>query len=629
MPTAMEIIQGATSTSSSAMDIIKNYGVSKPTVVSKPTTIQKPTYTPIVQKSVDLLSQAKSTVKKIADFTIKLVSPTIKSPIPLSDEERTKIATQKVTQPVSIKPDQTKLDEKQLGVIGQVKKTVSDINEKLGPVLEKYIYTPSEYQKQAIETGKKPKLTAGKVIGGAIEDAINAFLPVSGIGLKGTTEAVKLTTRLTEGLKTGTTFAGLTALIKAFKEEKIEPVDLLTSGGIGAWIGFSSPTVMKNISKDVEISARQSLEKFGFKSSDYKNIEALKSKFNKVAMKLHPDKGGNAKDFQNFVEAYNKMTSSGIEPTWKLPDIKEWVKNIWSNSKKSTSEKEIIKKQADEDFVNLVKSVIEKTKSEIQIGEKTPQQAIGEIIKSGQEKTPEGKEIIKSALEAQKTGQNILVEKTTPPLSPTAPKVSRGEIKQGSIKPQIEENLKEEKIIAKSTIGTPKLAKGVRKKAIKNKIIYGFDKTFNNLPEYDKVDVKEQGKKASELVLNDPETAFKMAMGKIQPPSDILPESMFVAVENYAIETKNVEVLRQLATQSELTMQATGMGQRIRMLAERNPESAVKNMRDVIKTREEAFKKIHGGKSVNEAIKNIKKQIKVKLPDKYDWNNFINSIDTC
>lgn len=47
-------------------------------------------------------------------------------------------------------------------------------------------------------------------------------------------------------------------------------------------------------------------------------------------------------------------------------------------------------------------------------GEKTPQQAIGEVMKNNKDKTPEGREIIKAALEAQQRGENIVIEKAVP-----------------------------------------------------------------------------------------------------------------------------------------------------------------------------------------------------------------------
>lgn len=193
--------------------------------------------------------------------------------------------------------------------------------------------------------------------------------------------------------------------------------------------------------------------------------------------------------------------------------------------------------------------------------------------------------------------------------------------------------LKENKIISVPAIGTPKLAQGVRNNAIKNKIIYGFDKTFRDLPEYDRVDVKDQGNKAVELVLSDPNRAFRIAMGQEHPPSNLLPESVFVALENYATETKNIDVLRQLATQSDLTMQATGMGQRLRMLAERNPDSAVKIMSDIVKVKDKVITKKYNGRTMSDIVKTktnrgakMVENTKSEHINKDDWSSLIDEV---
>ena len=180
------------------------------------------------------------------------------------------------------------------------------------------------------------------------------------------------------------------------------------------------------------------------------------------------------------------------------------------------------------------------------------------------------------------------------------------------------------KITYKETVGTPKLAEGVRKKAIRKKLIYGFDKSFQDLPEYNKANVKEQGKKATDIVLNDPAKAVQIAMGEQTPPDGVLANSVFVALENYAIDTKNVDLIRKLAN-SPLTLKATGMGQEIRMLAERNPESAVTKIREIVKVRRDAYEK-RTGKKVDKMVKDMVKQVKVKKVARPDWNQFVESL---
>lgn len=178
--------------------------------------------------------------------------------------------------------------------------------------------------------------------------------------------------------------------------------------------------------------------------------------------------------------------------------------------------------------------------------------------------------------------------------------------------------------LATPEIRISKLAQGVEQKAIEKKLTDGFE----GLPEYAKVNVADQAKAASDLLSTNREKAINIAMGHELPPEGILPESVFVAVENHAIQTGDVELLRNLATASSLPTEATGMGQRIRMLAERDPNSAVTAMQKVMKIKEEAAAKKYGNLTkVKQKIKNqIKTEITKAAPKAKDWASFIESI---
>lgn len=216
------------------------------------------------------------------------------------------------------------------------------------------------------------------------------------------------------------------------------------------------------------------------------------------------------------------------------------------------------------------------------------------------------------------------------PVNPVSPsKELTGEItplKSSPELPQSPEIATPPKVTRQSTIGVPALAQGTKRTAIKNKLIYGFDKTFD-LPEYEKVNVKEQGQKATDLVLNNPDHAFKVAMGEVHPPEGILPESVYVALEKYAVDNKNVDILRNLATKSSLTNEATTMGQRIRLLGERDPESAIGNIQNVARARLKAVE-ARTGTTVNKAISGVTKEIKsnVKPVTNDAWASFVNEL---
>jgi hypothetical protein len=185
----------------------------------------------------------------------------------------------------------------------------------------------------------------------------------------------------------------------------------------------------------------------------------------------------------------------------------------------------------------------------------------------------------------------------------------------------------EEKPFVTPEIKTSKLAQGVEEKAIKKGLTQGFE----GLPEYAKVNVADQAKAAGNLLKVDPERATRIALGHERPPEGLLPESAFVAVEKQAHKTGDVDLLRRLATESTLSSEATGMGQRIRLLGERSPNSAVTGMRKVVEARKTAVetKLTKKGTTVNREISATVRQIRQSTPMKItrqDWHAFIEGI---
>lgn len=168
-----------------------------------------------------------------------------------------------------------------------------------------------------------------------------------------------------------------------------------------------------------------------------------------------------------------------------------------------------------------------------------------------------------------------------------------------------------------------KLAVGVEAKAISEKLV----ESLGELPEYRRVDMAKQAQMTSELLRKDPNRAIRIALGEEAPPARVLPESVFIAVENKALIDRNVNLVRQLAT-SSLTTEATAMGQRIRALAERDPDSVVGIMKKIVDARTEALER-RQKKSAKDLVKKEAEKIKkeIKTPVKQDWLAFINSIE--
>ena len=169
------------------------------------------------------------------------------------------------------------------------------------------------------------------------------------------------------------------------------------------------------------------------------------------------------------------------------------------------------------------------------------------------------------------------------------------------------------------------LASKIEANAIENKLV----DSFKNLPEYKKVDMKEQAKFATDILNADPAKALRIALGKEAPPPHVLPEMLLKAVEEVAIKNKDVQVLRQLATESTLSLQATAMGQRIRALGERVQDSPVDIIQDIKETRARVIRKKDTkaiDNEINKIAKEIKREIKKEASKRQSWEEFIQEV---
>lgn len=169
---------------------------------------------------------------------------------------------------------------------------------------------------------------------------------------------------------------------------------------------------------------------------------------------------------------------------------------------------------------------------------------------------------------------------------------------------------------------TSKLASGVEAKAISAKL----SKKFGDLPQYSEVNMPEQAKMAIDLMQNDIQKATDIALGKAEPPAHLLPESVYVAVENHALATDNIDLIKALANSSRVS-EATAMGQRIRALGERNPESPVEAIKGVQNARKAAVEKrlkMSAPKAVNKEVQAIR-AAKPRVT-RETWSSFIDGL---
>lgn len=129
-------------------------------------------------------------------------------------------------------------------------------------------------------------------------------------------------------------------------------------------------------------------------------------------------------------------------------------------------------------------------------------------------------------------------------------------------------------------------------------------------------------KKASEFVTKNPEDALKVLSGDMQAPEGVLNNSIFIAMSNLA--KGDVALGRRLAS-----LQATRFGQELSVLTELDPNSPVKKLEEIVRVREEAFKKALKGspkKKLTAEQKKIQREIKAVKKSEKDLNDFIDSI---
>lgn len=171
---------------------------------------------------------------------------------------------------------------------------------------------------------------------------------------------------------------------------------------------------------------------------------------------------------------------------------------------------------------------------------------------------------------------------------------------------------------------TRSLSQGIEAKAIENKLT----DNFGDLPEYQQVSMADQASKAADFIAKKPQEAIDVAMGRKAPPRGVLPESVLVAVENKALAEGDVATLRDLATNSHLSYEATTMGQRIRTLGERDPSSPVGAIKAVQEAREANLKEkgITMAKEVEKVAKEVRAHVKEAISKRPAWEDFVREI---
>lgn len=332
---------------------------------------------------------------------------------------------------------------------------------------------------------------------------------------------------------------------------------------------------------------------------------------------------------------------------------------------------------------------VSKVLSKIIGKEAKPQEVLNTVIGSTIEKTPEGKDLIKKALQAEKEGKTLMIEapkvkqleapkpkekvqgegftmnknvdkskvnitkanndyqtkldkynqnptpenlklvqdaKTKLTEAKTTPVINVENVKPQGVKvateaktskPVVNTEVKPQQPITPKTSG---VAKQIEAKAVEKGMV---EKGYTELAQYDSSTIKAQSQAATKYTIDQ---HLDFATGKQPLPKELKPGTPLSIAEDYAIKNNDGELLTKLAN-SPLATQISESASQLSLSRMRDTNSPVKVIRDVLKTKEEAVtKKL--GKPVKQIIESESAKIKakVKIPDKYDWNAFVKSI---
>jgi hypothetical protein len=152
---------------------------------------------------------------------------------------------------------------------------------------------------------------------------------------------------------------------------------------------------------------------------------------------------------------------------------------------------------------------------------------------------------------------------------------------------------------------------------------------LGELPTYEQLSMADQTQQALEVLKNDPQRAYDIAMGDKAPPKGVLAEMFHMAVEEAARVSGDVDTLRDLATKSKLLAETTNAGQRIRAWGERDKSSPAAALKEIYKARLDDYQRRTGetpkADLANE-VAEIKAALKSKPVTREEVDGFISSI---
>ena len=179
-----------------------------------------------------------------------------------------------------------------------------------------------------------------------------------------------------------------------------------------------------------------------------------------------------------------------------------------------------------------------------------------------------------------------------------------------------------EKVVAKKKPSG--IALSIEAKSIEKELT----KEFKGLAEFTPTTIKKQAKKMAQE-MKDIENVKSMVRGDVALSEGLSPSTVITTMEKYAYKNKDGELMAELAKSPLLSKISIG-AQDLSLMSQREKESAVTQIKSVIKTREKGVErklKFKTPEKIKSTItKSLEKEIKKTKPTKYSWQKLMDDI---
>lgn len=167
-----------------------------------------------------------------------------------------------------------------------------------------------------------------------------------------------------------------------------------------------------------------------------------------------------------------------------------------------------------------------------------------------------------------------------------------------------------------------KIALSIEQKAIEQ----GLTDKFADLAGFERINIKDQARRASEL-MKDEEKTLNVIRGIEPLPKGLKGTALIVAMEERIKKTGDAKLALELAN-SPLVAETSVAAQELRLAAEREPDSLTAKLIDLRETRKKAVEKKRK-KTEKQAVKEETAKIdkQVKKVDKSAWSKFLQEIE--